>query len=77
MKELLPRVFEGLAAPTLGRAVPRVTDARVGRASPPSTHAWQVGVGVQHSVMAQAGILYITDGAHTLRGEVVQKLIHD
>ena len=39
VKEVLPRVFEGLGAPPLGRAVSRVADAAVGRASPPSAHA--------------------------------------
>ena len=39
VKEVLPRVFEGLGTPPLGRAVSRVADAAVGRASPPSAHA--------------------------------------
>ena len=38
VKEVLPRVFEGLGAPPLWRAVSRVADAAVGRASPPSAH---------------------------------------
>ena len=66
VKEVLPRVFEVLGAPPLGCAVPGVANAAVGRASPPSAHARQVSIGEQHAVRAQAGVLDITDGTHTL-----------
>ena len=67
-------MFEGLGASPLGRAVPRVSDATVGRSSLPSTYSGQVGVGEQDAIRAQAGVLNVTDGAHTLHREVVQNL---
>ena len=66
VKEVLPRVFEGLGTSPLWRAVPGIANAAVGRASPPSALARQVSVGEQHSVRARAGVLDITDGTHTL-----------
>ena len=74
--EALPRVFESLGASPLGRAVPRVTDAAVGRSALTSAYPGQVGVGEQDAVWEQADVPNVADGAHTLHQEVVEKLMH-